>query len=236
MRADEVTVEVVAGVAGRVVAAVGGRRSTWRRWNLLAETARQTMGWRFDTIEDREAVVTRITDAAERASMRLTPPELASSPAIFRREDGSTRFRQRHSRIYSSAAVLDAEDRLLALGRDTSGPALPPAARASVAAAGWSACASIESGPGLRGRGGRRRRGGWWTSWSVLRVRGRRPPCARSATGGKWNMAAALFLASPLRGSRGDPWYRTPGSGREHREVAARARLLDGPRCGRVSW
>ncbi|WP_448071810.1 MobF family relaxase [Georgenia yuyongxinii] len=68
--ADQVPTEVIAEAGARVVAAVGERRSTWRHWNLWAEAARQTMGWRFATIEDREAVVAMITDAATRQSLR----------------------------------------------------------------------------------------------------------------------------------------------------------------------
>ena len=33
------------------------KRSTWKHWNLWAEASRQTMGWRFASAEDREAVV-----------------------------------------------------------------------------------------------------------------------------------------------------------------------------------
>lgn len=57
--------------------------------------------------------------------MRLTPPDLASSPPEFQRADGSSVFRPKHSTVYTSAALLDAEDRLLDLARITTGPALP---------------------------------------------------------------------------------------------------------------
>lgn len=60
------------------------KRATWRRWNLTAEAARQTMGYRFASTRDREAVIGMVVDAAEAESFRLTPPELASSPAVFR--------------------------------------------------------------------------------------------------------------------------------------------------------
>lgn len=63
---------------------VGEKRSTWTRWNLHAEASRQLMGWRFVNIQDREAITGLVVDAAEHASLRLTPPELASS-----HEDGT---------------------------------------------------------------------------------------------------------------------------------------------------
>jgi energy-coupling factor transporter ATP-binding protein EcfA2 len=61
-------------------------------------------------------------DAAEAVSLRLTPFELASSPAAFRRSDATSVFRPKNSTIYSSHQLLDAEDRLLERSHDTTGP------------------------------------------------------------------------------------------------------------------
>lgn len=122
LRADDVPLDVIAYLGGSVVQAVGEKRSTWRRWNLTAEAARQTMGYRFASVEDREAVVGLVVDAAEAASLRLTPPELASSPAVFRRLDGSSVFRPKHSAVFSSEVLLAAEDRLLERARAATGP------------------------------------------------------------------------------------------------------------------
>jgi conjugative relaxase-like TrwC/TraI family protein len=101
--------------AAHVVDAVSERRSTWRHWNLWAEASRRTMGWRFATVADREQVVALIADAAIRRSVRLTPGEVASTPAGMRRGDGTSTLRPRHSTYYTSAHLLAAEDRLLAL-------------------------------------------------------------------------------------------------------------------------
>jgi conjugative relaxase-like TrwC/TraI family protein len=120
LRADDIGLQVVADVGVSVVGAVGEKRSTWRHWNLWAEASRQTMGWCFATVEDREAVVGMIVDAAERESLRLTPPALATSPEVFRRDDGSTLFRPRHCVVFTSAELLAAEDRLLARSDDHS--------------------------------------------------------------------------------------------------------------------
>ncbi|GAA3871226.1 hypothetical protein GCM10022381_12920 [Leifsonia kafniensis] len=124
LRADDMPLDVVAHLGQAVVEAVGEKRSTWRRWNLYAEAARQTMGWRFVSTQDREAVVGMVVDAAEGASLRLTPPELATSPAVFQRPDGSSVFRPKDSTVFSSETLLAAEDRLLALAHDTSGPVI----------------------------------------------------------------------------------------------------------------
>ena len=113
LRADDIPLDLVVEVGRLVVDRVGERRSTWRHWNLWAEASRQTMGWRFATVEDREAIVAMVVEAAAGASMALTPPELAMSPVELRRPDGTSVFRPRHSTVFSSGELLAAEDRLL---------------------------------------------------------------------------------------------------------------------------
>lgn len=119
LRADDVPLDLIVEVGSSVVERVSEKRSTWRHWNLWAEASRQTMEWRFASVQDREAVVGMVVDAAMRASLSLTPPELAVSPVAFRREDGSSRFRPQHSTVFSSAELLAAEDRLLARANNT---------------------------------------------------------------------------------------------------------------------
>ena len=122
LRTDDVSLDVVESIAARVVEMVSEKRTTWRRWNLTAEAARQTKAYRFTSFEDRQAITELIADAAEHASLRLTPFELASSPVGFRREDGTSVFRPKHSTIYTSTALLDAEDRLLDRSRQLTAP------------------------------------------------------------------------------------------------------------------
>jgi conjugative relaxase-like TrwC/TraI family protein len=133
MGAEDVTRDGLATLAQAVVAQVQTKRATWGRWNLHAEASRQTMGLRFATATDRETVIGRITDAAEATSLRLTPPELTTAPAGFTRPDGSSVFRSRHAVLYTSAALLAAEGRMLDLSRTTNGPVSDPvlAARAA---------------------------------------------------------------------------------------------------------
>jgi conjugative relaxase-like TrwC/TraI family protein len=133
LRADDVPLVEIAALGASVLAAVSEKRATWRNWNLAAEAARQTMRYRFASASDREAVVGLVVDAAERASLRLTPPELASSPAAFRREDGTSMFRPKHSTVFTSTELLDAETRLLEHAADKTGPRLTPTALREVA-------------------------------------------------------------------------------------------------------
>lgn len=129
---DQISAELVDDVAASVVAEVERKRPTWRHWNLWAEASRQTMHVRFQSAAEREAVVRRVVESAERHSVALTPPEVAVSPIQFRREDGTSVFRPRHATTYSSTSILAAEDRLLNRASDLSAPVV---SRSSVAAA-----------------------------------------------------------------------------------------------------
>lgn len=122
LRADDVPLEVIEDIGRRVMVAVGEKRSTWRRANLYAEAARQTLGWRFAITPDREAVTGMVVDAAERNSLRLTPPELALTPTVFARSDGTSAFRPKHSTMFSAEHLLAAEDRLLERAAATTAP------------------------------------------------------------------------------------------------------------------
>ncbi|MHB2024892.1 MAG: recombinase family protein, partial [Mycobacteriales bacterium] len=97
LRAKDVALDDAAALGQVVVEQVGTKRSTWSRRNLHAEASRQTMGLRFAAITDREAVIGLVTDAAEAASLRLTPPQLTTSPAGFTRPDGSSVVRPKNA-------------------------------------------------------------------------------------------------------------------------------------------
>ena len=125
LRADDIPLEDLQTVAEVVVAQVGDRRATWKRWNLHAEAVRQTMEFRFASAADRDLITRKIVDAAEVASLRLTPPELATSPPVFQLNDGSSVFRPKASTVFSSGRVLAAEDRLLAASESRLAPTVP---------------------------------------------------------------------------------------------------------------
>ncbi|WP_090710251.1 MobF family relaxase [Mycetocola miduiensis] len=132
MRAEDVPPETVRSLGLSVMTAVSEKRSTWRRWNLMAEAARQMMHLRFASASDREAVLGRVVKAAESASLRLTPPEIVSSPQAFQRDDGTSVFHPKHSAVYTSSELLDAEARLLERAADETGPRLALAPLRSV--------------------------------------------------------------------------------------------------------
>ena len=126
MRAEDMSLETISALGMSVMSVVSEKRSTWRHWNLAAEAARQTMQYRFIAAIDREAVIGLVTDAAERASLQLTPPELAPSHVAFQRDDGTSVFRPAYSTVFTSTALLDAEARLLKRADDATGPRTAP--------------------------------------------------------------------------------------------------------------
>ncbi|MCU1678887.1 MAG: conjugal transfer protein, partial [Frankiales bacterium] len=122
MGAEGVPPEVVQSLGLSVMTAVSEKRSTWRHWNLAAEAARQMMHLRFASASDREAVLGLVVNAAERASLRITPPEIASSPEALQRNDGTSVFHPKHSAVFTSSELLDAEARLLDRAANEKGP------------------------------------------------------------------------------------------------------------------
>jgi conjugative relaxase-like TrwC/TraI family protein len=122
LTADDIPLAAIEAIGADVVAAVEVKRAVWNHWNLMAEASRQTMDLRFATTLDREVVVSMVVDAAQRQSVSLTPPELATSPIRFQREDGTSLFRPRHSAKYSSTAIIEAEARLLDRSEATTAP------------------------------------------------------------------------------------------------------------------
>ncbi|MGY4856328.1 MobF family relaxase [Cryobacterium sp. AP23] len=122
LRAEDLPGEAIHAIGSRVMTAVSEKRATWRHWNLAAEATRQLAQQRFASASDREAVIGLVVDAAERASLRITPPELAPSPTSFLRADGTTVFRPKNATLFTSTELLDAESRLLERAADTTGP------------------------------------------------------------------------------------------------------------------
>jgi hypothetical protein len=94
------------------LAAVSAKRAVFREANLLAEVHRQLHGARFATATDRLTIADRIVQRALDQAVGLAAPAQA---AMLHR--GTARF--------TTAAILDAETRLLDAGRDLTGPATP---------------------------------------------------------------------------------------------------------------
>ena len=107
LRADHLSPEQVQDLAAVVVMEVGNRRATWGHWNLHAEAARQTMGLRCASADDRERVLAGVVARAEQDSIRLTPEYDRTSPVPFVK-DGYSAFQAVETIMYTSQDILDA--------------------------------------------------------------------------------------------------------------------------------
>src|SRR5690606_29060223 len=105
-----------------VLARLHETRSTWSRWNIHAEAARATMKYRLTSPADRDSLHQQLVEAVQTRSVLLTAPPPASTPAVFRRPDGTSQFTLEYGAIYTSRALLDAESRLLDAARSMAGP------------------------------------------------------------------------------------------------------------------
>ncbi len=113
----------ISAIAGDVVAAVSAQRATWQVWHVRAETERQARTHNVP-LAIIDAVVERVVQSAlGEHSIPLTDADPVPVPAALRRADGSSVYRVAGSDVYTSPAILTAEQHLLELARHTDGRA-----------------------------------------------------------------------------------------------------------------
>ena len=99
------------------------RRATWTEWNLRAEAARATRHLRLPSMQARLALLDRVVAVARDVhSVALDPPALVEVPEAWRRPDETSVFTRSRESAYTSTALLDAEQGLLAAAADGTGP------------------------------------------------------------------------------------------------------------------
>jgi len=118
--------ELVDDAATMVLAVLSRKRATWTAWNIDAEASRALKAHRFPTPAARDDAVAAGVAEVQSRSVLLTPPEVASTPTGLLRSDGTSAFRPHRGELYTAQATLDAENRLLTTGRDTTGPTVEP--------------------------------------------------------------------------------------------------------------
>jgi hypothetical protein len=69
------------------------------------------------TATKRDGLHHQLITAVEHRSVLLSTPPPASTPAAFRRPDGTSQFTPEFGAVYTSQAILDAEAHLLDAGR-----------------------------------------------------------------------------------------------------------------------
>jgi conjugative relaxase-like TrwC/TraI family protein len=110
-------------LAAATLTAVEAKRSTWSSWNVDAEAARQiaATGVHFATASDLIAVRDRVARSALDRSVLLNPTAATRELGM-----GIAGAEPAAHRVFTSLAVLAAEDRLLAAADDRSGPVAAP--------------------------------------------------------------------------------------------------------------
>jgi conjugative relaxase-like TrwC/TraI family protein len=115
-------------VAHEVLATIQGERATWQSNHVHAEAERHAR--RHATVPQFlldqfvDDVVARVLSPA--LSVSLTPQRDTDEPAALRRADGASVYEIAGSHRYSSTAILDAEQRVLAHAGRRDGRALDP--------------------------------------------------------------------------------------------------------------
>ncbi|MCX8453710.1 MobF family relaxase [Paenarthrobacter ureafaciens] len=103
---------------------VAEKRSTWNRWNLIAEAERICAEIRCDSPEDRNAMIDAVATAAELQSVplnehRYSLPAEATDDLRFANQSV---FDFHGSRLYTDEATLAFEDQILGASNDDDGP------------------------------------------------------------------------------------------------------------------
>jgi len=104
---------------------VAGKRATWTTYHLQAEATRLARE-HAPKGTDLLAFAATIAGFAQAASLVITPPDLNEPPDVMRRKDGESVYFVHGSTRYTSLAVLDAEDQLLAAARTPGGLVIDP--------------------------------------------------------------------------------------------------------------
>ena len=107
-------------LAALAIKRVQEQRATWTVWNVRAEVERlaRTDHTALTIAEHREVVAQILSKATgPEHSIRIDAPVLLEDPDVLRRADGVSVFTRHASELFTSQAVLDAEDRLVTAAR-----------------------------------------------------------------------------------------------------------------------
>lgn len=101
--------------AGRIVETVQSSRSTWQVWHVRAEAQRRVRGVDVP-VEQVEDLVEQLTSTALARCQAMTAPRADTivDPEPLRRRDGSSVYTVAGAQLFTSTAVLEAEQRLVA--------------------------------------------------------------------------------------------------------------------------
>jgi conjugative relaxase-like TrwC/TraI family protein len=122
VRRGGLSAESIDYLAGQVLDGVRARRSTWTRWNVVAETLRVTRGLVTASPVDRVAITDAISDAVLARCLSLEAPAVFTATGRYARPDGGPVFDRPGEHVWTDTVILDAETRLLAAAVDRDAP------------------------------------------------------------------------------------------------------------------
>ncbi len=119
----------VDAIARSVLAVLQNERSTWTRWNMLAEVERQIRPHRPPAPRGDDDLVARVVARATAPdrSLRIVPLQLALPDEELVRRDGTPAAVPHACERYTTRAVLDSEQALLSAARERTRLAVPRA-------------------------------------------------------------------------------------------------------------
>jgi hypothetical protein len=107
--------EWMTATAQKVLAAVEERRSTWQSWHVRAEAQRHVRAVQVPTAKVDQLVELLVDEVLQTRSISLARPEDGmTEPSVLRRADGSSVYTVAGSDLFTSARILEAEQRLVA--------------------------------------------------------------------------------------------------------------------------
>ena len=117
------------GAAGRILAAMEERRSTWQTWHVRAEAQRQVRALQLRAAQSERLVDLLVGDVLGNRSVSLARPnDGITEPAVLQRSDGTSVYTVAGSQLFTSTRILDAEQRLVDTAGRYDGRAISPAA------------------------------------------------------------------------------------------------------------
>jgi len=124
-----VSAQWVKDAAGRVLAAMEERRSTWQIWHVRAEAQRQVRAVEFKAEQSERLVDLLVGDVLGNLSVSLARPnDGITEPPVLRRSDGTSVYTVAGSELFTSTRILDAEQRLVDTAGRYDGHTISPAA------------------------------------------------------------------------------------------------------------
>jgi DNA primase catalytic core len=125
----QVSAQWVKDAASRILAAMEDHRSTWQIWHVRAEAQRQVRAVELQADQSGRLVDLLVDDVLENLSVSLARPDDGiTEPAALQRSDGGSVYTVAGSELFTSARILDAEQRLVTTAGRYDGPAISPAA------------------------------------------------------------------------------------------------------------